>query len=372
MKDYMGIINLSEREDNIKELTYNRPIAAVPIAGRYRVIDFALSNLVNAGIQNISIFTQNKYRSLLDHLGTGKAWDLDRKNDGLFIMTPMFNYYTLGIYKGDIDNFKNHIDYIHLSKQKNVIVTSSNMICNLSYADAIRQHNETGADITVIYKQADNCTEDFKYCNTLTLDESGRITGADVNLGKTSEANISMDMFIMKKALFLDIVHTCVSRGDCDYFKDAVYKNLDKFKVHGYRFQGYLACINSIYSYYKTNMQLLDLNISRELFFKNGLIYTKVKDEPPTKYAENAKVSNSLVANGSIIDGEVDHSIIFRSVRIQKGAVVKNSIVMQNCVVESGSLIRNVILDKNVKITMDKQLKGDQSYPIVIEKKAII
>lgn len=372
MLDYMGIVNLSEREDNIKELTYHRPIASIPIAGRYRMIDFALSNLVNAGVQNISIFTQHKYRSLLDHLGTGKAWDLDRKNDGLFIMTPMFDYYNMGVHRGDIENFKNHMDYIHLSKQSNVIVTSSGMICNLNYEDAIKHHNETGADITVIYKRASNCTRDFQYCHALTIDEEGRVTGVNLNLGKENECNISMDMFIMKKSLFLDIVSTCVSRGDCDYFKQAVHNNLDKFKVIGYKFEGYLACINSIHSYYKTNMQLLDLNISKELFFKNGLIYTKVKDEPPTKYGENARVINSFVANGCIIDGQVENSIIFRSVKIRKGAVVKNSIIMQDCFIEQNVLLKSIILDKSVRITQDKQLKGDESYPIVIEKKAII
>jgi len=372
MLDYMGIINLSEREDNIKELTYNRPIASIPIGGRYRVIDFALSNLVNAGVQNVSIFTQNKYRSLLDHLGTGKAWDLDRKNDGMFIMTPMFNYYTLGIYRGDMENFKNHIDYIHLSRQNNVIITPSYMVCNIDYRAVIEQHNETGADITVVYKKSDNCTEEFLNCNTLCMDDSGRITGVDVNLGKKSDCNISMEMFIMKKSLFLDIVHTCVSRGDCDYLKDAIFRNVDKFKVYGYRYDGFLACINSIQSYYKNSMKLLDLNVYRELFFEHGLIYTKVKDEPPAKYNDNAKVVNSIVANGCIIDGNVENSIIFRTVRIQKGAVVKNSIIMQNCIIEEGALLRNVILDKSVRITKEKQLKGDESYPIVIEKKAII
>ncbi|MGE5630336.1 MAG: glucose-1-phosphate adenylyltransferase subunit GlgD [Caulobacteraceae bacterium] len=372
MLDYMGIVNLSEREDNIKELTYNRPIASIPIAGRYRVIDFALSNMVNAGIQNVSIFTQNKYRSLLDHLGTGKAWDLDRKNDGLFILTPMFDYYTLGVYRGDIENFKNHIDYIHLSKQNNVIITASNMVCNVNYKDAIKQHNESGADITLVYKRSDNYIEDFRQCGILTLDKTGRVTGIDINTGKKSEDNVSMEMYIMKKSLFLDIVHTCVSRGDCDYFKDAVQRNLDKFKVYGYRYDGYLGCINSIQSYYKVNMELLNLDISRELFFKNGLIYTKIKDEPPAKYNKGASVVNSLVANGCIIDGHIENSIIFRSVKVHKGAVIKNSIIMQNCVIEENAFLRNVILDKNVRITKEKQLKGDESYPIVIEKKAII
>ncbi|MFZ5353186.1 MAG: glucose-1-phosphate adenylyltransferase subunit GlgD [Bacillota bacterium] len=372
MKDFMGIINLSEREDNIKELTYNRPIAAIPIAGRYRVIDFALSNMVNAEISNVSIFTQNKYRSLIDHLGTGKAWDLDRKNDGLFVLNPVFNYYTLGIYRGDIENFKNHIDYIHLSKQKNVIITSSHMICNVDYKDAIRQHKESGADITVLYKRADDCTENYMYCNTYSIGENNRINGVDVNLGKKSENNISMEMFIMSKSLFLDIVHTCSSKGDCDFFKDAVHKNIEKFKVYGYKYNGYLSCINTIQSYFKTNMQLLDIELSTDLFFKNGLIYTKVKDEAPSKYTDSAAVSNSLIANGAIIEGKVENSVVFRGVRIKKGAVVKNCILMQNSVIEEGAFLRNVILDKNVTITREKQLKGDESYPIVIEKKAII
>lgn len=372
MLDYMGIINLSEREDNIRELTYHRPIASIPIAGRYRVIDFALSNLINVGVQNVGIFTQNKYRSLLEHLGTGKAWDLDRKNDGMFIMTPVFNYYNLGIFKGDIENFKNNIDYIHLSRQNNVIVTPSYMICNLDYSEAIKQHKETEADITVIYKRADNCNEDFFQCSTYSFDSSGRVIEVDINEGDKQENNISMEMFIMKKSLFLDIVHTCVSHGDCDYFKDAVHKNIGRLKVYGYRYDGFLSCINSIQSYYKTSMKLMDQNISRELFFKHGLIYTKVKDEPPTKYTENARVVNSLVANGSIIDGSVENSIIFRTVRIKEGAEVKNSIIMQDCVIEEDVLLRNVILDKSVRITKGKQLKGDEKYPIVIEKKAMI
>jgi glucose-1-phosphate adenylyltransferase len=246
------------------------------------------------------------------------------------------------------------------------------MICNVDYRDAIKRHNETGADITLIYKYSDNCIEDFQYSNTLSIDGDGRVTGYDTNMGKRSQGNIFMNMFIMKKALFLDIVHNCVSRGDCDFFKDAVLRNLGNFRVYSYEFRGYLANINTTSNYYKTSMQLLDQNISKDLFFANGLIYTKVKDEPPTKYEANSRVTNSLVANGCIIDGQVENSIIFRGVKIKKGAVVKNSIVMQNCLVEEDTFLRNVILDKGVRITREKQLKGDESHPTVIEKKAII
>ena len=372
MKDFMGIINLSEREDNIKELTYNRPIAAIPIAGRYRVIDFALSNIVNSEISNVSIFTQNKYRSLVDHLGTGKAWDLDRKKDGMFLFNPMFNYYTLGIYRGDIENFKNHIDYIHMSRQKYVVITTSHMICNIDYAEVARYHQATEADITVVYKKSSSCSEDYLYCSTLTLDETGRITASDINIGRRDDCNISMEMYVMSKSLFLDLIHTCVSKGDCEFLKDAIHRNLSKVKVMGYEHKGYLTCVNSIQSYFKANMEVLNLDISRELFFRNGLIYTKVKDEAPAKYGQYAEVSNSAIANGALIDGTVENSIIFRGVQIKKGAVVKNSILMQNTLVEEGALLRNVILDKNVTVTHGKQLKGDEKYPVVIEKKAII
>lgn len=372
MKDFMGIINLSEREDNIKELTYNRPIAAIPLAGRYRVIDFALSNMVNADVPNVGIFTQNKYRALIDHLGTGKAWDLDRKNDGLFVLNPIFDYYTLGIYRGDIENFKNHIDYIHLSRQKNVIVTPSNMICNIDYKKAVNFHKQSGAEITMVYKKANDCNENFSQCNTISVDDNNRVVSVDVNMGKKEEENISMEMFIMSKSLFIDIIHTCSSKGDCDFLKDAIHKNINKFKVYGYRYDGYLACVNSIQSYFRTSMELLDMNISNGLFYDNGLIYTKVKDEPPVRYLDSAVVKNSLLANGSIIEGTVENSIVFRGVQVKKGSVIKNSILMQNSVVEEGALLRNVILDKNVTITKGKQLKGEEAYPIVIEKKAII
>ena len=372
MKDFMGIINLNEREDNIKELTYNRPLASIPFGGRYRIIDFALSNMSNSGLVNVSIFTQNKYHSLLDHLGSGKPWDLDRRRDGLLLYSPMFNYYTLGIYRGDIDNFKTHMDYIHLSKQQNVIITPSYMICNIDYKKAAEHFLKTNADITVVYKKAENCSENYLNYNTLEFDENGRVTKVEKNFGKKECCNISMEMYIIKKHLLLDIVHTCVSSGEYEDLNVAIQKNLGRFFVNAYEYKGYVSKVDSIQSYFKANMDIINQNVSKELFFQNGLIYTKVKDAPPSKYMESAEVKNSVIANGVIIEGSVENSVIFRSVKIHKNAVVHNSIIMQNCVIEEGVYLKNVILDKNVRITANKQLKGDNNYPIVIEKRAVI
>ena len=370
LNDYLGIVNLNEKEDNIKELTYGRPIASIPFAGRYRLIDFTLSNFVNAGIVNVGVFTQNKFGSLQDHLGSGKAWDLDRKNDGLFLNLPTFNYYTLGIYRGDIDNFKNHINYIYMCKQENVIISPSYMVCNLDYKKAAEYFEKTEADITLISKTTEKCADEFQGCFILEVGDDNEVLSIVENNGRSEVCHVFMEMYIMKKSLFEDIIHTCVSRVDCNTLVEAIQKNIGKLKINTYKFEGSLACINSIHSYYKNSMDLFDLKYSEEIFGENGPIYTKVKDEPPVMYTDTAEVSNSLIASGCIIEGSVENSIIFRRVNVAKGAFIKNSIIMNNCIIESDAILRNVILDKNVIITASKQIKGDPNYPIVIEKGA--
>ncbi|WIF96110.1 glucose-1-phosphate adenylyltransferase subunit GlgD [Caminicella sporogenes] len=372
MKDLMGIINLSENEEAIKELTYNRPIATIPIAGRYRVIDFILSNMVNSGIYNICIFTQGKSRSLMDHLGMGKPWDLDRKIDGLSVLNPVINLNNFTTYRGDLENFKNHLDYIKYSRQDYVLLARSYMICNIDFREALKYHKESGADITIIYKKMINHNKRFLGCNTLNLDERERVISIGRNAGNRRYYNISMEMYIMRKELLLEIIHDSLTMGDSEYLKQAIFQRLDVLNVNAYSFDGYLACINTIQNYYETSMDLLDVEISKELFHKNGTIYTKVKDEPPVKYSQCSKVKNSLVANGSIIKGTVENCIIGRGVHIEKGAVVKSSIIMQKCVIEQGAYIRNAIIDKYVYITKNNLLSGDRKNPLMIKKGSIL
>ncbi|PAB58789.1 glucose-1-phosphate adenylyltransferase subunit GlgD [Anaeromicrobium sediminis] len=368
MKDLMGIINLSENEEEIKEITYNRPTATVPIGGRYRVIDFILSNMVNAGIHNISIFTQGKSRSLMDHIGTGKPWDLDRKNDGLFVLNPVVNVNDVITHKGDLENFKNHLDYIKYSNQEYVLLSRSYMICNIDFKEALQYHKESGSDITIVYKKMINNNKRFLGRNSLNIDENGRVISIGRNAGNRRYYNISMEMYLMKKELFLDIIQDSLTLGDSQYLKQAIFQRLDTLNVNGYPYEGYLACINSIQNYYETSMDILDIDVSRELFHKRGSIYTKTKDEPPAKYTDDSKVSNSVVANGCIIEGIVENCIIGRGVKIKKGAVVKDSIIMQKSIIEDGSYIKNAILDKYVHITENNMLAGDRKNPLVIKK----
>lgn len=369
MKQMMGVLNLVNEPDDLEELTYNRCIASVPFAGRYRLIDFALSNMVNSGIEDVAVFAHKKYRSLMDHLGSGKEWDLDRKRGGLFILPPSIDE-TREMMKGDLYNFYSHRDYFYRSTAPYVLISRSHMICNIDYNEMLQYHIDKQSDITMVYKEISE--EEHSKFRRLETDADGRVNIMEEHTGRSRSTKISMEMYIMKSSLLLDIVDTCLAQG-YDYFvRDGIMKNLNKLKVYGYEYKGHLGIINTIQSYYSNSMKLLDPEIWRNLFFDQGLIYTKVKDEPPAKYWDNANVTNSMIANGCIIEGTVENSILFRGVKVRKGAHVKNSIVLQNCEIDMNAHIEKAILDKDVLIQSGNVLKGDYRAPFIAVKKKVI
>lgn len=368
LNNYMAILSLNESEDNIKGLAKARPLCSIPIGGRYRIIDFVMSNLVNSSVDNIGILAQVKSRSLIDHLGSGKPWDLVRKLNGLFI----FNFGLVNSNVSDIEILKNNIEYLYRSKKEYVILSSSNMICNINYEYVAEYFEKSGADITAIYKKVKNCKNNFSGCNVLNINKDGRAESVGINMGMEEKLNISMDMFIMKKELLLNMVNKCIKIGFWESLRKWIYKNLHKYYVNTYEFKGYLSCINSTLSYYKTSMDMLNPIINRELFFKNGQIYTKVMDEAPTRYFHSAKIYNSIIADGCLVDSTVENSIISRRVIIKKGAVVKNSIIIQNCEIEENAVLDNVIVDKNNIVAENTELKGDKEFPLVIEKTRLL
>jgi len=370
--ELMGIINLSEAEEYLGDLSRSRPLAAVPFAGRYRLIDFVLSNMVNSGVANVGIFIQHKYRSLMDHLRSGKEWDLARKRDGLFILPPAYTKNPMQIHRGDVENFYSNLDYIAKSRQKYVVIAGPEMVSNLDYRQALAFHKETGAEITVLYTRANCSTHDCVRSSVLEVEQNGRVTEMKEYQALGDYQNVSMKTFIMERKLLIELVNACIARGDYDFIKHCIIKNISKYKVYGYHHHGYVARISSLRSYFQHSMDLLNPHIWKELFFKSGLIYTKVKDEPPAKYMSEADVANSLIATGCFIEGQVESSILFRGVKVHKGAQVKNSIIMQKCEIGPNVILENVICDKDVFITANKQLKGEDKYPIVIRKGQVI
>lgn len=365
--DAMGIILTNE--DRIPPVTDARANSALPIAGRYRIIDFILSNMANAGITKIGVATESKYSSLMDHIKSGKPWDLDRKNGGLHVLPPSLEKIKYGLGKGNIEMLAGISDFIRKSSETYVVLSLGNSICNLDLTAAIDAHIEQQADITVLYKDMTGAEEDELSRYTLIeKDENGRIVDMEVQPFYPKTSYAGMDIYIMEKALLESITDECSARGDCDFIKDAVIKKLEGMRVYGYEFTGYFGKIDSIQSYYANNMIFLNSDIRRELFNPERPIYTKTKDQHPTKYSGDCEVKNCFVSDGCSIEGKVYNSILSRGVKIAKNSVVRNSIIMQDSVIEEGVELDHVVFDKEVHITGGRKLIGQASYPLAIEK----
>lgn len=373
LKNVMGIINLINDRDILTEFALDRTVAAIPFGGRYRLIDAVLSNMVNGGITNVGIFVQSKYRSLMDHLRSGKAWDLHRKRDGLFILPPECSNSYAGVYRGDLEGMHFHLDYLERSHQEYVIIAGGNMFCNLDYRQVFNFHQQQQADVTIIY-QTERAAVGIEagMGTVISTKADQRVTAIEVDGQITAGQQVSMEMYIMSKKMLLELIEAGITKGQYDLLKDGLIKNLDSLKIYGYDYPGYLARINSVANYYRHSMDLLDPAIWQELFFMHGPIYTKVKDEAPSKYLEHAQVKDSLVASGCLIEGEVERSILFRQVAVCKGAVIKNSVIMAKCIIEDGAYLENVILDKDVRITSGKILRGDAKQPMFVGKNIVI
>jgi len=365
LKNYMGIITLNEDDSDIRSLTKARPIGSIPVFGRYRVIDFMLSNMVNSAITNVVIFTMGSSRSLRDHLGTGKPWDLNRKIDGLYIFSHANDKMPLT----EINLLKSNQESLLRSKKSELIMAPSYMLCNIDLGAAADFHETSGADVTIVYKKTYGKQSMFLDCGVLNFEADGvRVASIGRNTGVQENICISTEIFIMNKEFCLDCVEKALHQGSFTTVKDYIYANVSRFNVSGYEFSGYLGCINSVSSYFKVSMDVLKEEVMPELFMDKSRIYTKSNDSPPTKYMPNAEVSNSLIANGCIIDGTVKNSILSRGVVVKSGAQVTDSVVFARTIIGKDAMIKNAILDKAVVVEHGKVLVGDPVYPIVIEK----
>lgn len=374
LRDTFGLIYAGEQNINLRELVYLRTVGALPVGGRYRAIDFILSNMVNSGIRNVGVIAQRSYHSLMDHLGSGKEWDLSRKNDGLFILPPFSSAENMGSYRGIVDAIKGVMSYISRSKQQYCVFSGSYTIYNMAFDDMVRYHLDTGADITMLYNEEES--DDFRGERfndvRLHLNDEGRLIDLEINAALSDSKKVGMDTYVIRKDLLEYLVEDCMSRGKYNFVSDLLMNNLNRIKIMGYKHGGYVGRLHSVASYYKLNMDFLNTDIQKDLFYGDNQIYTKIKDEVPAKYAKTSNVKNSLVANGCIIEGEVENSVLFRGVYVGKGTKIKNSIIMQNSEIYNNSDLEYVILDKSVNIRQGRRLIGDEVFPVIIRKGAIV
>lgn len=373
MKNVMGVIYTGERDSFLRELTLLRAIAALPVAGRYRVIDFLVSGMVNSGIRNVGVIMQKNYHSLMDHLGSGKEWDLHGKNDGLYILPPFLTRENVGVYNGSLDALHSNMGYLRRSKQEYVMICNSLIIYNPDFRPFYEAFQQSGADITIMYTR-DPAMQRPEYGTYIDLDQDGLVTDIEIDPTEPRLPYTFMDAMILRKELLVELLDRGAAHGYHDLVRDVIQRMIRDagMRVNAYEYKDVCFRMDSVQGYFQFNMDMLDTGIRHKLFRPDRPVYTKVRDEMPARYLDNAKVVDSLFADGCIIDGTVDHSVLFRGVKIDKGASVKNCIIMQDGHIEAGAQLENCILDKQAVVRTGGRLIGPSSYPIVISKNMTI
>lgn len=357
-KDVLGIIFCNSQDAVLNDLTAVRAVGSVPFGGRYRLVDFALSQLVNAGISKVGLVTKQNFKSLADHVGSGRPWDLARKKGGLSMLTP-FAIEGATVYKGKIDALNGAMDYIEDSGEEYVVITSANIVSSFSIEDMIEAHIASGSDMTVAYKDGISAAYYIKI-------ENGRLISICKN--KNNSDHGCLECLVIKRELLIELIKEASSHNYTDFAIDIINRKADTLNINCYEIEGYAKVVTTVQEFFEINMDMIDTKNREELFSPENPVFTKLRDEMPTKYGFDSKVENSLVAEGCIIEGEVKNSIIFRGVKIGKGVKIENSIIMQSCQIGDNTQLDYIIADKNVVFNEGRTLMGCRSFPMVIGK----
>lgn len=372
-----GLIFANTHDKNIAEMTRLRTMASVPFGGRYRLIDFALSNMVNSDITKVGVITHYNYQSLLDHIGNGKDWDLARRSGGIKILPPyitMFDTTTPGVNRSRMDALKGAINFINRCSEDYIVMSDCDVICNIDLKAVLRAHEQSGADLTFVTTEMDAGSLYVQgTVPVVSVGEDGRVTDfAEMHITE-GKVTISTNIMVATRTYLQSVVQEAASHGYTSFFKDVIAKSLQSANYRAYAYDGVFAKIGSMEGYFACSMALLDEETRRGIWGVPGRpILTKVRNSAPTKYCGDAKIVNSVVADGCVIEGTVENSILFRGVKVGKGTVVRNSILMQDTYTGENVLLNCVITDKNAMIKDGRMLSGCESMPFYIGKNGAI
>ena len=372
-EDALGIIFPNSYDALIPELVTDRLIASIPFAGRYRMCDFIISSMVHSGMSNISLIVKKNYHSLMDHLGSGQEFDLARKNGGLNIVPP-YAQRNIQVYSGRIEALESIKGYLNKCTEKYVILADSNLAFNFDFRQLIDAHKKTDADVTLVYRKQEipkvflrpnsNTNRDLYY--TLDIDD-GRVKKIYINSRQAGVQNFCMNIYVFERKKLIRLVEDAYVHGYSYFTRDLLSPQTNSLNIQGYEYDGYVAQICDMKSYFDETMRLLKEE-NRNALFKGNSIYTKVRDDNPTRYIAGAKAKNVMVADGCVIEGEIENCVLFRGVKIGKGAKVKNCILLQDTVIEEGANLEYVVTDKDVTVSRDKSLTGNESFQVYVAK----
>lgn len=371
MGNVLGLVFTNMHDTTLGDMTKNRTMGSVMFGGRYRLIDFPLSNMVNSGISEVGVITKSNYQSLLDHLGSAREWDLARKKGGLYILPPFGNVEST-LYRGRIEALYGAMSFIKHSRAKYVILSDCDVVTNIDYKPIVAAHIESGADITAVAHTGVYSSDDIKTSTVFNVDADKNVTSVLINPDISGTCTTSLNVFVMSMDFLIETVNDAMARGNVSFERNILQEKCRELKIKIYEYDNYFSKLNSPESYFKSNMALLEPENARKLFVPKRSIYTKVSDNAPVKYDLDSKVSNSLIADGCIIEGEVENSVLFRGVKVGKGAKVKNCILMQGTVVGDNAELNYLITDKNVSICENHILTSSPQYPMYVGKGASV
>ena len=372
-----GLIFSNIHNAEIPELTSVRTMASLPFGCRYRLIDFPLSNMVNSGITKVGIIAHNNYQSLMDHIGTGKDWDLARRSGGIKILPPFITTYDGGanrLYRNRLEALMGVTNFISRCTEEHIVLSDCDFICNLDLNEVIEDHKAKNADMTMVTR---TCVAGEKLplegVAKVTVDENGMATDIEAYRGGEKSVEVSTNIMVFNRPFLLGIIEEAIAHGYKQFYQQLLIGRLGAARVNCYHYDGVYLHITSLASYFEASMQLLNPEVRKGLFNNpDRAVYTKLRNSAPTVYAEGSKVSNSYVADGCVIEGTVENSIIFRGVHVGKGTVVKNSILLQDTYTGTNVSLNCVITDKNVVIRNNRVLSGHETMPFFISKGAMV
>lgn len=364
----VGIVLAGGNNKRMKELSEKRAIAAMPIAGSYRAIDFVLSNMTNSNINKVAVLTQYNSRSLNEHLSSSKWWNFGRKQGGMFLFTPTITADNSNWFRGTADSIYQNLHFLKTSHEPYVVIASGDAVYKMDYGKVLEYHIEKKADITVVCKDMPDGTDLTRF-GLVKTDEDGRIVDFEEKPMVGSYNTVSCGIYIIRRRLLIELIERCAQEDRYDFVNDILirYKNLKR--IYAYRMEEYWSSISSVESYYQTNLDFLKPEIRNYFFKEYPNIYSKVDDLPPAKYNPGSKVRNSLISSGSIINGTVENSVLFKSAFVGTNCVIRNSIILNDVYIGDNTVIENCIVESRDTIRANTSYIGTQEdIRIVLEK----
>lgn len=351
----------------MKELSQKRAIGAMPVAGSYRSIDFALSSMTNSRINKVAVFTQYNARSLNEHLSSSKWWDFGRKQGGLFVFTPAVTADNSSWYRGTADAIAQNLSFLKSSHEPYVVIASGDCVYKMDFNKVLEYHIEKKADITVVCRDMEAGT-DVERFGTIRMNEENRIEEFEEKPLVAKTNTISCGIYVIRRRQLIEMIEKCASEDRYDFVRDILIRYKDVKKIYGYKIRDYWRNIASVDDYFQTNMDFLKPKV-RDYFFKQYPdIYSKVDDLPPAKYNTGAQVKNSLIASGTIVNGTVEGSVIFKKSYIGNNCVIKNSIILNDVYIGDNTHIENCIVESRGTIPANSYHFGEDGVKIVVER----